>query len=137
MDAVNRLPGHPPTPPIDYQHCPNPTLPGGNGYGGSPASAGSAIANASGQTATGATAGATTTTAGNVASELPPGSVQVTVLSAASRARLLSQALANAARNRGPGRTPLWIALLLLVLIVFTPLVAASIAESRRRKHVE
>ncbi len=137
FDAVSRLPGHPAIPPLDYNHCPNPTLyhPGGGSTGSgntthSPSP--SASPTTGGSTGGGNTTGGGTT--GTAGGSLPPGSLQVNVLDATSRASLLATALAVAARTPGLPDTPLWVALLGLLLVVFTPMVLATFAASRRRK---
>jgi phosphate ABC transporter phosphate-binding protein len=136
MNAVNRLPGHPQTPPLDYQHCPNPNL-----YN---ASAGPTA----GQPSSAATAGPTSGAAPSdvpsgvtgdsgvdpsslsSSSVLPPGTARVTVVDEASRARLLNDAIAAAARAQSPSRWPLWMAALIILLLVFVP---SLIATVRRR----
>jgi phosphate transport system substrate-binding protein len=140
MNAVNRLPGHPVTPPLDYQHCPNPNLyRAGVVAAPTRTSGGSAPAAAAGSGAAPAAQGGATAAGGGLSADpsqssasavLPPGEARVTVADAASRARLLDTALAAAARANGPSRSPLWIAIVILLLAVFTPMLVAA---GRRR----
>ncbi len=134
LDAVNRLPGHPRTPPLDYQHCPNPTLyrgPGASsGPPASPSPASSPTPVTSSPTAQPAAGGTETADPAGV---LPPGSARVTVASSAARTQLLDSALAAAAGANAPPYTPLWVALLVLLLAVFTPTV---VTMARRKKNL-
>jgi phosphate transport system substrate-binding protein len=127
MAAVNRLPGHPATPPLDYQHCPNPT------FTRSAAIAGPTVVGQSGggQTTSSTAAGQTGTTAGHAnsaangssdTSALPPGTVRVSVVDSAARSHMLDAAVASAARTDPPSRAPLWGAMLILLGAVFSPM---------------
>lgn len=161
MNAVDRLPGHPQTPPLDYQHCPNPNLanisgapgptavppsgsptsPGGSGtdqgssatdQGGSATSQDSSATDQGGpvtdQGGPGSSTGgqdlASITTGDPNAppTALPPGIVRVPVLDAAHRQKLFDIALAASAQAQEPSRAPLWIALSILLLAVFLPM---------------
>jgi phosphate transport system substrate-binding protein len=137
FDAVSRLPGHPPIPPLDYNHCPNPTLyhpgVGGTTGGGGPSpspTASSSSGGPGGSPSPGSGPGSNSDPGGVLA----PGSTRVTVLGSASRARLLQDALLTAASAKSPNYTPLWIAVLTLLLLVFTPMVLVTFGRSRRRK---
>ena len=133
FNAVSRLPGHPPIPPLDYQHCPNPTLyhAGTGSTSGGPQAGGSSPPTA-GSTAAGSASAEPSAAGGGVAPSttgpgvgLPPGSTVVTVLGPASRARLLAAALTAAASTQPAPYTSLWIALLTVVWVVFAPIVFA------------
>lgn len=138
FDAVSRLPGHPPIPPLDYRHCPNPTLvgsTGASGGGGTAASAGSTAGSAATAGSASATAGGTAAAGGTLdsaadqggsAAVLPPGTARVTVLDSAARTKQLNSALASAARVPSPSRGPLWGALLTLLMAVFTPMLVVT-----------
>jgi phosphate transport system substrate-binding protein len=153
LDAVNRLPGHPQTPPLDYEHCPNPTLYTGasNSSGGSqpastggsqpastgvsqPSSTGSAQPSAPGRDLGSAVTGDTSVDPSALESStvLPAGVARVTVLDSAARTRMLDSALDSAARTQGPSRAPLWGSLAILLLAVFTPMLVVT-ARGRAR----
>lgn len=138
MDAVNRLPGHPQTPPLDYQHCPNPTLYGsGNGSGatapppngpaaaptaapadqGSPTPGGDSMVDPSSLTSASATV-------------LPAGATRVPVLDASAARLLRDGAIGASARLQAPSRAPLWIAVLVILGALFFPVLIAAL---RRR----
>jgi len=132
LDAVNRLPGHPPTPPVDYNHCPNPTLyRGGGGSSSSGPASSNAPTTSNGSTSVAPGTGNTTGVIADTGQAVPPGAARVTLAGSAARTRLLNTALAAAAGADGPSHRPLWIALLVLLLVVFTP---AVIGMARRRR---
>lgn len=150
FDAVNRLPGHPQTPPLDYQHCPNPTLAGTNGGVSAPPAASAPVAAPEQNAApAGAATQADAPTLGALATgdstidptalesisavsaTLPPGVARVTVLASGARTQMLNSALASAARLQGYSRAPLWSALVALLLAVFSPMLVLT---GRRRK---
>lgn len=135
FDAVNRIPGHPQTPPIDYAHCPNPNLPhnGGGGGGGSTTPPGGTTP-PNGQT-TGP--GGQTTGPGGATGPggivpggsgsglfggqpLPPG-VQVTTLDDAGKQAAFRAGLRDASYAQPKPVLPLVVAALGVLLLVFTP----------------
>ena len=143
FDAVRRIPGAPTPPPIDRQHCPNPTI-GTNtvgptvsatsSYGPSPGASSSASASAS--TASSANAASTSASAGpdvsaleaqaglaqaNGGSGVVPGML-VTTLD--DKQRRASYALAIQAANEAtsPSALPLTLAAALIVLLAFIPI---------------
>jgi phosphate transport system substrate-binding protein len=136
FNAVSRLPGHPPIPPLDYNHCPNPTLFKGGGGGTTsgptphPSAGASPTLPVGGSSPTPGTVGSGPGGGGGPTA----GGFQVTILGAASRARLLDSAIATAAVAAAPPYTPLWVALSILLLVVFTPMVIATFLRARRRK---
>jgi hypothetical protein len=81
-----------------------------------------------------ADSGVAPTAAQDPAAALPSGSAQVTVVDAASRSRLLNAALLAAARTQGPSYTPLWLALLAVLILVFAPMLVTSFVSARRRR---
>lgn len=136
--AEQRIPGAPPPPPIDPQHCPNPTVTGtstttggpsggggssggGGGGGGGP----STVTGPQGPSTTPPPAGPTGSTTGLGgalgASNLPQGSVPT--MNAAQRQAAF--ALAEAYANRTTTRTlsPLFMAGGVVLAIVFGPLI--------------
>ncbi|HXA41280.1 MAG TPA: substrate-binding domain-containing protein [Candidatus Solibacter sp.] len=123
FDAVNRIPGHPVTPPLDYAHCPNPTLV--SDYGGGPRAptnaprSGGTVQTASGPAAT---AAAAPTAAESI--KLGPGQVLVQLLNAAQRSAILARALDIARRAVPPASTPLFLSALALLLLVFVPILS-------------
>jgi hypothetical protein len=135
FDAVSRLPGHPAIPPLDYQHCPNPTLyhPGSGSTGPTvrPSPTPTSTPGSGTQTPSPTPGGGTT---GGGGATLPPGATQVTILDPTSRAQLMAAALATAAEARGLPYTPLWIAIAALLLAVFTPMLLVMLLRPRRRK---
>jgi phosphate transport system substrate-binding protein len=136
MDAVNRLPGHPATPPLDYQHCPNPNLyrPGGGGVGSTgPTPPPSSHRTPSPSPSANPGGSVTGNAGGGDPSVLPADGTQVTVLDTAARARQLDAALLAAARAQAPSRTPLWIAVIALLLAFFTPMLVVTALRGRRR----
>lgn len=159
MDAVNRLPGHPATPPLDYQHCPNPTL-AGTGGGGTPTPPPQSSSDAgTGQGGGGQSAGqggGQTGSAGPSAEDLakaltgggsvdpsllasssvlPPGFSRVSVLDGGQRREMLDRALAAARKAQAPSRTPLWIGLLIILLASFLPMILVTV-RGRKATHV-
>ena len=142
FDAVNRIPGHPPTPPIDYAHCPNPNLPhsGGGGGGGhtttppggggnttTPPGGGGNTTTPPGGGGTTAPGGGTLPPGGGTGTDggfggqtLPPG-VQVTTLDAAGQQAAFEAGLKNAAYAQPKPALPLVVAALGVLLVVFLP----------------
>ena len=144
FNAVNRLPGHPTTPPLDYQHCPNPTLyqaGGGSTNSAPPSSAATTAPSPTGsqtlpsQDPASAVTGDSGVDPNGISSSsaLPPGVTRVTVRDSAARQQSLDDALAVAAHLQPGSRALLWIAALVLVMAVFLPMLAATIRRSARR----
>jgi phosphate transport system substrate-binding protein len=142
FDAVNRLPGHPTPPPLDYQHCPNPTLYTGSSATASASASASATSSASASASAAASQDVASAIGGDTnvdpnslqnATVLPPGFTRVTVLDSAARRQQLDAALAAAQQAQSPSRAPLWIATLVVLVGVFTPMLLATVRRRRRR----
>jgi phosphate transport system substrate-binding protein len=128
--AEQRIPGAPPPPPIDAQHCPNPTLtgqavpppthsggagPGSSSHGGTTSSAaGSAQAAPS-------SAGTTAAGTGGFGGSHATGATAVATMSAAQRAASFVLAEAAAARAVPPPSWPLLLVAGALLIAVLTP----------------
>ena len=132
--AISRIPGAPPTPPIDRVHCPNPTVtnaPGSppvviggphlSGSGGPAAGPSAAATAAPGASAAPSAAAAAGPTGPGGDSSTPDSGVDT--LSADQRLALLATAEQDAGRGLAQPVLPLALAAVLLVLAVFTPLV--------------
>jgi phosphate transport system substrate-binding protein len=142
--AVRRIPGAPTPPPLDYQHCPNPTLAssstGGHG-GGRSGSGGSHASGSGGSGTTGTKSGGTTSTPGATPGNSGAGSSggsasptpEVATLGAAQREASFIQAEAAALAAQPPSATPLFLCAIGILLIVTVPAVLGWRRGSRQR----
>jgi phosphate transport system substrate-binding protein len=155
FDAVNRIPGHPPTPPIDYAHCANPNLPHSGGSttppgggsttppgGGSttPPGGGSTTTPGGGTTAPGGSSGGLGggTPGGGAfggGQQLPPGA-QVTTLDGAGRQAAFERGLKAASYAQPKPVMPLVVTALGVLLLVFTPVVLQVRRDQRSPRTV-
>jgi phosphate ABC transporter phosphate-binding protein len=136
--AVDRIPGHVATPPIDYAHCPNPNLPQGGGggshtpppsHGGSstpPTGGSSAPSGGStqpGSTTSGPSASSTTPApaVGGVSGNQPPPGVQVTTMTQQQQQAAYQAALKSASYAQPEPIMPLVVTALGVLALVFAP----------------
>jgi phosphate ABC transporter phosphate-binding protein len=136
--AVNRIPGHVTTPPIDYQHCPNPNLPQDNGHtttpppsnGGSSTPPGGSTTPPSGQSSQpGSTTGdpsaspaASTVPVGGVSGgNQPPPGVVVTPMTQQQQQAAYEAALKSASYAQPEPILPLVVTALGVLILVFAP----------------
>jgi phosphate transport system substrate-binding protein len=144
--AVRRIPGAPTPPPLNYQHCPNPTLASsstGSGGGGGHGSGGS---HGVGKGGTGTTTGTTNTAGSTGTTGATPGSsgnghaagsasptASVATLGASQREASFLQAEQAALNAQPPPATPLLLCGIGILLIVSAPAILGWRRGSRQR----
>jgi len=145
FDAVRRIPGAPAPPPIDPQHCPNPTVKAAvSGAGGQSGAPGTTQAPTSGSTSSstngsgtspvgGADTSGNTSPATSTDANATQGGVRVRTLSDDERKALFNDAELAAQRTPGFSIDSLVVAGAVVLAMVFGPVVAATIGSRRRR----
>ena len=131
FDAVHRIPGAPPTPPLDPQHCPNPTVTGGAYHppttvGGASRGSGSREASPAGPGAAATAAAATDTGVPAAAADsgglgAVTGATPVPTMSSAQRQAGFLAAERAASGFATQPSLPLLVAAAIVLLVVFVP----------------
>jgi phosphate transport system substrate-binding protein len=142
--AVRRIPGAPAPPPIDPQHCANPTLTSSSGGGGSRGGGGGGGGSRSGGGHTGgpsgvpgasgsATPGSTSSGAGATAGQFGPSGLTIPTLGPAQRQASFLQAEQATLAAQVPAATPLLLGGAGILLLVCVPAFLSWRRGSRQR----